>query len=136
MNLDFGKTLRISTRRFRRNLDMRIFPKFLWASQGLNWENLFFGLNSSKMQHNALLAWQHFIMQKVGVTKVHKLLYVVLITSRKLCHYFQAHKISVVTSYPWKVCSTTPNATGSIAKWVVERAEFELDFISCHAVRS
>jgi hypothetical protein len=28
MNLDFGKTLRISTRRFRRNLGMGIFPKF------------------------------------------------------------------------------------------------------------
>jgi hypothetical protein len=28
INLDFGKTLRISTRRFRRNLDVRIFPKF------------------------------------------------------------------------------------------------------------
>jgi hypothetical protein len=26
--LEFGKTLRNSTRRFRRNLDMRIFPKF------------------------------------------------------------------------------------------------------------
>jgi hypothetical protein len=28
MNLDFGKTLIIPTRRFRRNLDMRIFPEF------------------------------------------------------------------------------------------------------------
>jgi hypothetical protein len=28
MNLEFGKTLRNFTRRFRRNLDMRIFPKF------------------------------------------------------------------------------------------------------------
>jgi hypothetical protein len=28
MNLDFGKTLRISTMTFRRNLDMRMFPKF------------------------------------------------------------------------------------------------------------
>jgi hypothetical protein len=28
MNLDFGKTLRISIRRFRRNLGMGIFPKF------------------------------------------------------------------------------------------------------------
>jgi hypothetical protein len=28
MNLDFGKTLRISIKRFRRNLCMRIFPKF------------------------------------------------------------------------------------------------------------
>jgi hypothetical protein len=29
LNLDFGKTLRFSTRRFRRNLDKGIFPKFL-----------------------------------------------------------------------------------------------------------
>jgi hypothetical protein len=28
MNLDFGKTLRNFTRRFRRNLDLRFFPKF------------------------------------------------------------------------------------------------------------
>jgi hypothetical protein len=34
MNLDFGKTLRIFTMRFRRNLDMGIFLKFFWASQG------------------------------------------------------------------------------------------------------
>jgi hypothetical protein len=29
MYLDFGKTLRISTRRFRGNLDMEIFLKFI-----------------------------------------------------------------------------------------------------------
>jgi hypothetical protein len=28
MNLKFGRTLRIFSRKFRRNLDMRIFPKF------------------------------------------------------------------------------------------------------------
>jgi hypothetical protein len=31
--------------------------------------------------------------------KVHKLLYAVLIASRKLCHYIQGHKILVLTSY-------------------------------------
>jgi hypothetical protein len=34
----------------------------------------------------------------------------------------------VVTSYP--------NTTGNIAKWTVELAEFELDFIPRHAVKS
>jgi hypothetical protein len=29
-----------------------------------------------------------------------------------------------------------PNATGNIAKWVVELAEFELDFLPHHTVRS
>jgi hypothetical protein len=31
-------------------------------------KNLFLRLNFSKMQPNALLAWQSFMMQKVGVT--------------------------------------------------------------------
>jgi hypothetical protein len=64
------------------------------------------------------------------------LLYVVLIASRKLHHYFQAHRISVVTSYPLKVVLHNSNATRNIAKWAVELAEFELDFLPCHAVKS
>jgi hypothetical protein len=66
----------------------------------------------------------------------HKLLYVVLIASGKLCHYFQAHIISVVTSYPLNPVLDNPNANGNIAKWVTELAEFELDFLSRHAIRS
>jgi hypothetical protein len=67
---------------------------------------------------------------------VHKLLYVVLIASRKLRHYFQAHKISVVTSYPLRAVLHNPNATDNIAKWAAELAEFELDFIAHHAIKS
>jgi hypothetical protein len=67
---------------------------------------------------------------------VHKLLYIVLIASRKLHHYFQAHKMSVVTSYPLKAMLHNPIATGNIAKWVAELAEFELDFLPRHAVKS
>jgi hypothetical protein len=73
---------------------------------------------------------------KTRYLEVHKLLYEVLIASRKLCHYLQAHKISVVTSYPLKVVLHNPNATGNIAKWAVEPAEFELDFLPRHAVKS
>jgi hypothetical protein len=68
--------------------------------------------------------------------KVHKLLYAVLIASRKLCHYFQAHKISVVTSYPLRVVLHNTNAIGNIAKWAAELVEFELDFITRHAIKS
>jgi hypothetical protein len=68
--------------------------------------------------------------------EVHKLLYAVLIASRKLRHYFQAHKISVVTSYPLKAVLHNPNATGNIAKWAAQLAKFELDFLSCHVVKS
>jgi hypothetical protein len=67
---------------------------------------------------------------------VHQLLYVVLIASRKLCHYFQAHRISAVISYLLKAMLHNPNAIGNIAKWAVELAKFELDFLSRHAVKS
>jgi hypothetical protein len=53
---------------------------------------------------------------KIRYLEVHKLLYTFLIASRKLCHYFQAHRISVVTSYTLKVVLHNPNATGNIAK--------------------
>jgi hypothetical protein len=66
---------------------------------------------------------------------MHKLLYAVLIASRKLCHYFQAHKISVVSQYLLRAVLYNPNVIGNIAKWVAELAEFELYFIPCHAVK-
>jgi ribonuclease HI len=73
---------------------------------------------------------------KTRYLEVHKLLYVVLIASRKPHHYFQAHKISVVSSYPLMAVLHNPNVTISITKWATELAEFELDFVSRHAIKS
>jgi hypothetical protein len=73
---------------------------------------------------------------KTRFLEVHKVLYVVLISSRKLCHYFQAHKISMVTSYSLRAVLHNPNATVNITKWPVKLAEFELEFIPRHAVKS
>jgi hypothetical protein len=61
---------------------------------------------------------------KIRYLETHKLLYVVLVASRKLRHYFQAHRVVVVTSFPLRAILHNSNATGNIAKWVVELAEF------------
>jgi hypothetical protein len=65
---------------------------------------------------------------KTRYLETHKLLYVVLVASRKLRHYFQAHRVVVVTSFPLRAILHNSNATGNIAKWAAELAEFQLDF--------
>jgi hypothetical protein len=67
---------------------------------------------------------------------MHKLIYDVLVTSRKLHHYFQAHRVVVVTSFPFRAIHHNSNATGNIAKWAAKLAEFQLDFQPRHAVKS
>jgi hypothetical protein len=57
-----------------------------------------------------------------------KLLYAVLTTLTKLCHYFQAHKVSVLTSYPLRSILHNLDAMGKFTKWAVELAEFDLEF--------
>jgi hypothetical protein len=59
---------------------------------------------------------------KTRYLEVNNLLYAVLIASRKLRHYFQAHKISVVSSYPLRAVLHNPNGIGNIAKWAAELA--------------
>ena len=42
----------------------------------------------------------------------------------------------MVTSFPLRAILHNSNATGNIAKWAAELAEFQLDFQPCHAVKS
>jgi hypothetical protein len=61
---------------------------------------------------------------KARYLEMHKLQYVVLVASRKLRHYFQAHRVVVVTSFPLRAILHNSNAIGNIAKWAAELAEF------------
>jgi hypothetical protein len=61
---------------------------------------------------------------KARYLETHKLLYAVLFESRKLRHYFQARRVVVVTSFSLRAILHNSNATGNIAKWAVELAEF------------
>ena len=53
---------------------------------------------------------------KARYLETHKLIYAILIASRKLRHYFQAHRVVVVTSYPLRAILHNSNATFNLAK--------------------
>jgi hypothetical protein len=67
---------------------------------------------------------------------VQKLLYAVLITSRKLQHYFQEYSIPVVNDYPLSDILRNQDATGRISNWAVELGALTIDFKPCTAIKS
>jgi hypothetical protein len=67
---------------------------------------------------------------------VQKLLYALLITSHKLYHYFESHKIIVVTDFPLGDILHNKDTIGHISKWAVELGTLNVDFTPRKAIKS
>jgi ribonuclease HI len=73
---------------------------------------------------------------KKNYTELEKVLYVVLMASRKLRHYFQTYHIIVHSSQPLKDIMRNREATGRIRKWDAELNEFTIDYVHRSSIQS
>ena len=56
--------------------------------------------------------------------------------SRKLRHYFQECAITVASEGPLNDIINNRDATGRIAKWVLELLPFDITYKPCRAIKS
>jgi hypothetical protein len=73
---------------------------------------------------------------KARYPQIQKLLYAVVLARRKLRLYFEAHPVTVVSSFPLGEIIRNPDAAGRIAKWSVELMGETLAYAPCKAIKS
>jgi hypothetical protein len=82
-----------------------------------------------KKQAPVYFVFEVLSLSKKIYTELEKVLYAVLMASRKLRHYFQANHIIVPSSQPLKDIMRNREATGRIGKWAAELNEFSIDYV-------
>jgi ribonuclease HI len=75
-------------------------------------------------------------LSKKNYTELEKVLYAVLMASRKLRYYFQAYHTIVPSSQPLKDIMRNREDTGRIGKWAVELNEFSIDYVHRSSIQS
>jgi ribonuclease HI len=73
---------------------------------------------------------------KLLYSELEKIAYVVIMATRKLRHYFEAYKVTVLTDQPLNDLFINKEASSRIAKWATELSKYTIDFGKRSAIKS
>ncbi|XP_071714610.1 uncharacterized protein [Rutidosis leptorrhynchoides] len=72
---------------------------------------------------------------EINYAPIEKFIYALVLTSRRLCRYFQGHLIHVLTDLPVKNVLNKPAVSGRLAQWTIELGAFEISYIPRTSVK-
>jgi diketogulonate reductase-like aldo/keto reductase len=67
--------------------------------------------------------------------EVEKICYAVVMSSRKLRHYFEAHTIKVLTNQPLNNIFGNRDSSDKVSKWAMELSEYIMDFVKRSTIK-
>jgi hypothetical protein len=67
---------------------------------------------------------------------VEKICYAVIMSTRKLWYYFEAHTIRILTDQPLHDIFRNRYRSGRISKWAIELSKHVVDFEKCNAIKT
>ena len=88
-----------------------------------------------KIQRPVYYVSKKLVAAETNYLRIEKLAYSLLIASRKLHHYFQAHPITVYIDHPLKQVLQRPEASRRLLKWNIELSQFDLNFHPQRSIR-
>ncbi|XP_071739867.1 uncharacterized protein [Rutidosis leptorrhynchoides] len=72
---------------------------------------------------------------EINYAPIEKFIYALVLTSRRLCRYFQGHPIHVLTDLPVKNVLNKLAVSGRLAQWAIELGAFEISYIPRTSVK-
>ncbi|CAN1314375.1 Transposon Tf2-11 polyprotein [Linum perenne] len=91
---------------------------------------------TDKVERPVFYTSKSLVEAETRYSPLEKSAYAVIIASRKLRPYFQAHTIHIVTNLPLKSALRSMGVAGRMSKWAVELSEYDVHFEPRTAIKA